>query len=79
VGFGIDMGALAAAPVLGFGVWPLYATRAIGGACSGFYTAGYAYIADVSRPEDRSKNFGALGTPCFIFLPSCSFSCQGRH
>jgi MFS family permease len=56
------MGVLAAAPVLGWGVWPLYVSRAVGGACYGFYTAGYAYIADISRAEDRSKNFGALGT-----------------
>jgi hypothetical protein len=58
----VDMGVLAAAPVLGWGVWPLYFSRAVGGACYGFYTAGYAYIAAISRAEDRSKNFGALGT-----------------
>jgi len=71
------MGVLAAAPVLGWGVWPLYFSRAVGGACYGFYTAGYAYIADISRAEDRSKNFGALGmSVARVVCPIRTTSCR---
>lgn len=33
------------------GAWPLYISRAVGGACYGFYTAGYTYIADISEEK----------------------------
>jgi MFS family permease len=72
VGFGIDTAALTAAPLLGMPVWPLYFTRAIGGASSGFYTAGYAYVADISTLSNRSKSFGVFGVAmglAFLFGP----------
>ena len=72
VGYGIDTAALAAAPLLGMPVWPLFFTRAIGGASSGFYTAGYAYVADISTLSNRSKSFGVFGVAmglAFLFGP----------
>jgi hypothetical protein len=55
------MSGMAAAALYGWSVWPLFFTRAVGGASSGFYTAGYAYIADISSMDNRSQNFGAFG------------------
>ncbi|ELR21383.1 transporter, major facilitator subfamily protein [Acanthamoeba castellanii str. Neff] len=60
-GFAVDMSGMAAAALYGWSVWPLFFTRAVGGASSGFYTAGYAYIADISSMDNRSQNFGAFG------------------
>ncbi|MFN8354817.1 MAG: TCR/Tet family MFS transporter [Spirosomataceae bacterium] len=56
-GFGIDYILLGFAPNL---LW-LFAGRIIAGITGASFTTAGAYIADVSAPEDRAKNFGLLG------------------
>lgn len=50
--------------VFGFGgsLWMLFLGRLIGGITSGNLSAANAYIADVSKPEERSKNFAMIST-----------------
>ncbi|HEX8386861.1 MAG TPA: MFS transporter, partial [Rubricoccaceae bacterium] len=45
------------APTLGW----LFATRVLSGATAANVTAANAYVADVSGPEDRARNFGRVG------------------
>jgi DHA1 family tetracycline resistance protein-like MFS transporter len=54
---GLDYVILALAPTL---VW-LYIGRILSGITGASFTAANAYIADVSRPEERSQNFGLVG------------------
>ncbi len=56
-GFGIDYLFLAFAPSL---VW-LFVGRMIAGITGGSITTASAYIADISTPETRGKNFGMIG------------------
>jgi MFS family permease len=42
-------------------LWVLFAARIVDGMSGGNITAAQAYIADVSAPEDRAKNFGLIG------------------
>lgn len=60
LGAGLDYLLLAFAPTL----WWLFVGRVISGITGANITAAYAYIADVSPPEDRAKNFGLIGA-CF--------------
>ena len=53
----LDYVLCAMAPTL---VW-LFVGRVVAGITSASFTAASAYIADVSAPEDRSKNFGLIG------------------
>src|SRR5262249_36112141 len=48
---------ICAAPAL----WMLFAARALAGACAGNIAAAQAYIADVTKPEDRAKGMGLIG------------------
>lgn len=68
-GAGLDYLLLAFAPNL---AW-LFIGRVISGITGANITAAYAYIADVSPPEARAKNFGLVGA-CFgagfIFGPA---------
>jgi len=51
----------------------MLAARAFGGACGGNITVAQAYIADISRPEERSKRMGLIGMAFglgFIFGPA---------
>lgn len=57
IGFGIDYIILALAPDYGW----LFAGRIIAGITGASFTTGAAYIADVSTPETRAKNFGLIG------------------
>jgi len=57
VGFGIDYIILALAPTFGW----LFVGRVIAGITGASFTTGAAYIADVSTPETRAKNFGMIG------------------
>jgi len=57
VGFGIDYLIQGFAPSL---IW-LFIGRIIAGICGSSFTTASAYIADVSAPEDRAKNFGMIG------------------
>ncbi|AWN23870.1 tetracycline resistance MFS efflux pump [Deinococcus irradiatisoli] len=57
LGVGLDYLLLAFAPTL----WWLFVGRVIAGITGASLTVANAYIADVSAPEDRAKNFGRLG------------------
>lgn len=50
-GFGIEIGAL----------WLLLISRAIAGLAGANFSIAQAAIADVTKPEDRAKNFGLIG------------------
>lgn len=56
-------GAVAAFLVLGFAdnIWLLVASRFIGGICAGNIGAAYAYITDVTTPENRAKGMAMIG------------------
>ena len=56
-GFGIDYIFLALAPTYGW----LFVGRIIAGITGASFTTGAAYIADVSTPATRTKNFGLIG------------------
>lgn len=57
LGFGIDYIFLSFAPTIGW----LFVGRIIAGITGASFTTASAYIADISAPEDRSKNFGLIG------------------
>ena len=42
-------------------LWVLFLSRIIDGLTGGNISTAQAYIADMSRPEDRAKNFGLIG------------------
>jgi DHA1 family tetracycline resistance protein-like MFS transporter len=42
-------------------LWMLFAARALAGACAGNVAAAQAYIADVTKPEERAKGMGLIG------------------
>src|SRR2546423_12491984 len=42
-------------------LWMLFAARALAGACAGNVAAAQAYIADVTKPEDRARGMGLIG------------------
>jgi MFS transporter, DHA1 family, tetracycline resistance protein len=57
LGFGIDYLFLALAPTYGW----LFVGRVIAGITGASFTTATAYIADISTPETRAKNFGMVG------------------
>jgi DHA1 family tetracycline resistance protein-like MFS transporter len=57
LGFGIDYIILALAPIYSW----LFIGRIIAGITGASFTTAAAYIADVSTPETRAKNFGLIG------------------
>jgi DHA1 family tetracycline resistance protein-like MFS transporter len=57
LGFGIDYIILAFSPTFGW----LFLGRVIAGITGASFTTASAYIADVSTPETRAKNFGMIG------------------
>jgi len=46
---------------IGGALWVLFFSRAIDGVTGGNLSTASAYIADVSTPQDRAKNFGLIG------------------
>ncbi len=56
-GFGVDYIFLALAPSYGW----LFFGRIIAGITGSSFTTAAAYIADISTPENRAKNFGMIG------------------
>ncbi len=56
-GFGIDYVFLSFAPTI---AW-LFVGRVIAGITGASFTTATAYIADISAPKDRAKNFGLVG------------------
>ena len=68
-GLGIDYLIMGFAPTLGW----LFAGRLIAGVMGANATTANAYIADVSKPENRARNFGLVGVAFglgFIFGPA---------
>ncbi|HMR55979.1 MAG TPA: MFS transporter, partial [Cyclobacteriaceae bacterium] len=57
LGFTIDYLFLSFAPTI---AW-LFVGRVVAGIMGASFTTGGAYIADISAPEDRAKNFGMIG------------------
>jgi MFS family permease len=58
---------------IGGALWIFFVSRIVAGFTGGNLTAAQAYIADVSGPEDRAKNFGLVGAAFglgFILGPS---------
>jgi MFS family permease len=58
---------------VGGALWVFFVSRIVAGFTAGNLTAAQAYIADVSGPEDRAKNFGLVGAAFgigFILGPS---------
>ena len=56
-------------------LWLLLASRLFAGACGGNITVAQAYVADISKPEERSKKMGLIGMAFglgFIFGPIIS-------
>lgn len=68
-GFAVDYLFLAIAPTLGW----LFVGRVIAGVMGASFTTASAYIADISKPEEKAKNFGLIGAAFglgFIIGPS---------
>ncbi len=42
-------------------LWMLFAARALGGIMAGSISAAFAYIADITTPEDRARGMGLIG------------------
>ncbi len=42
-------------------LWMLFAARALAGACAGNIAAAQAYVADLTKPEDRAHGMGMIG------------------
>jgi DHA1 family tetracycline resistance protein-like MFS transporter len=57
LGFGFDYIILALAPTFGW----LFLGRVVAGITGASFTTASAYIADVSTPQTRAKNFGMIG------------------
>ncbi|HUS23458.1 MAG TPA: TCR/Tet family MFS transporter [Candidatus Binatia bacterium] len=55
--FGVDYAVMGFAPTL---AW-LYAGRIVAGMAGAAFSPAYAYMADVTPPEQRARNFGLLG------------------
>lgn len=56
-GLGLDFVLMAIAPNL----WWLAVARMISGVTSSSFTTTYAYMADITAPEDRARGFGLIG------------------
>ena len=42
-------------------IWLLLAGRIVGGIVAATQSVGYAYIADISKPEEKAARFGLIG------------------
>ena len=68
-GLGVDYVIMGFAPTLGW----LFVGRLLAGVMGASITTANAYIADVSKPENRARNFGLIGVSFglgFIFGPA---------
>ena len=75
-GLGIDFVIQGCAPSIGW----LFFGRILAGAMGGSFSAANAYIADISTPETRARNFGFVGMMFglgFIFGPAIGGLCGG--
>jgi DHA1 family tetracycline resistance protein-like MFS transporter len=63
-------------------LWMLFAARALAGACAGNIAAAQAYIADITRPEERAHGMGTIGAAFglgFIFGPALGGLLAGNN
>lgn len=77
-GLGVDFLVQGFAPSV---TW-LFFGRVLAGMMGGSFSAANAYIADVSTPENRARNFGFVGMMFglgFIFGPAIGGLCGGIH
>lgn len=77
-GLGIDYLIQGFAPT----IWWLFAGRLVAGVMGASFTTANAYIADVSEPGDRARNFGLMGVMFglgFIFGPALGGVLGGIH
>lgn len=68
-GLGVDFLIQGFAP----NIWWLFVGRVLAGIMGASFTTANAYIADISKPEDRARNFGLIGAMFglgFIFGPA---------
>ena len=75
---GFDFLVMGFAPSIGW----LFAGRILAGVMGGSFSAANAYIADISTPENRAKNFGLVGMMFgfgFIFGPALGGVLGGIH
>src|SRR5262245_53509108 len=56
-GLGIDYAIMALAPSLGW----LFVGRVLSGICGASWTTAAAYLADITKPEERAASFGKVG------------------
>src|ERR1044072_2426080 len=69
LGLGLDYILMALAPSL---AW-LFVGRVISGVTAASFSTGFAYVADVTPPEQRAQRFGLLGVACgagFVLGPA---------
>jgi DHA1 family tetracycline resistance protein-like MFS transporter len=86
-GTALTMGGLGAGLAWGASVWWLFAARVFGGIATANLGTASAYIADITRPEDRAKGMGMIGAAFglgFILGPALGGSLarvaiDGRH
>jgi DHA1 family tetracycline resistance protein-like MFS transporter len=57
VGLGLDYVIMALAPTVGW----LFVGRVLSGVTASSFTTSFAYIADVTEPDERARRFGMLG------------------
>ena len=77
-GFGVDYLVQGFAPTIGW----LFVGRAVAGVMGASVTTANAYIADVSTPETRARNYGFVGVAFglgFIFGPALGGLLGGIH
>ena len=77
-GFGVDYLVQGFAPSIGW----LFVGRAVAGVMGASVTTANAYIADVSTPENRARNYGFVGVAFglgFIFGPALGGLLGGIH
>jgi DHA1 family tetracycline resistance protein-like MFS transporter len=63
-------------------LWMLFAARALAGACAGSIAAAQAYIADITKPEERAHGMGMIGAAFglgFIFGPALGGFLAGNN
>jgi MFS transporter, DHA1 family, tetracycline resistance protein len=63
-------------------LWMLFAARALAGACAGNIAAAQAYIADITKPEERAHGMGMIGAAFglgFIFGPALGGFLAGNN
>jgi MFS family permease len=63
-------------------LWMLFAARGLAGACAGNIAAAQAYIADITKPEERAHGMGMIGAAFglgFIFGPALGGFLAGNN